>query len=107
MRSAQLRRRRRVCLLATRVGLVALGILAVLATITYARVGSLSGWYTVGVVTLLACVGAVVAVAAATPCPSCGRIPDPGWHFGRYSVPSRLCAHCGADLYAHDDRRSE
>ena len=106
-RSAQLRRRRSLCLLATHLGCAAVGILAVIATVAYSQSGALSSWFTVGFVSLLALLGVVVAVASATPCPSCGRNPDTTRHFGRYSVPSRVCGHCGADLYACNGPRSE
>lgn len=106
-RSAELRRRRSLCLLATRIGFAALGVLAVIATVIYSQSDALSGWFTVGFVSLLALLGIVVAVASATPCPSCGNNPDTSRHLGRLSAPSRVCGHCGSDLYASNGPRSE
>ena len=88
-----------------------MGALAVIATITYAQVGALSGWFTVGFVGLVAILGVVAVVAETTPCPSCGRTSNPSWYYGFWSgfypAGSRVCQHCGADLYAPQGSRSE
>jgi hypothetical protein len=99
--------RRQVCLLVARLGLAVLGLLAVVATIAYAQLGSLPVWFTATFVVLLVFLGMVCAISAATPCPSCGRDPDSGWAFGMYSQPSRQCKHCGAELYGARSSTSE
>lgn len=91
-RSAELRRRRSLCLLATRIGFAALGILAVIAIVNYSQGDALSDWFTVGFVSLLALLGIVVAVLQQRLAPPAATIPT---RAGTWAAFRRLLACAG------------
>ena len=95
------RRRRRGYLAAARVGLLAVGLLAVVAIIRYAQVGSLSTWFTVAFAVLITLLGIVSFIAETTACPSCGGDPQRAWAWHFYSS-ARVCSKCGLDLYSDE-----